>query len=131
MTREFYKLPLEEKQKYSNLVDGQEFRMEGYGNDIVVSEKQTLDWSDRLYLVVEPESRRIYSMWPAHPPSFRYTLRFFLVSRRFPAWRQAAFPWRVRRALLGRLPLGSRIPRRGSPAPGDPLISRAQGSVAA
>ncbi|KAM3194908.1 hypothetical protein ACQJBY_071134 [Aegilops geniculata] len=80
VTKEFYKLPLEEKQKYSNLVDGEEFRMEGYGNDIVVSEKQTLDWSDRLYLVVEPESRRIYSLWPAHPPSFRdilceYTVR--------------------------------------------------------
>uniref|UniRef100_R7W6M9 Protein SRG1 n=1 Tax=Aegilops tauschii TaxID=37682 RepID=R7W6M9_AEGTA len=80
VTREFYKLPLDEKQKYSNLVDGEEFLMEGYGNDIVVSEKQTLDWSDRLYLVVEPESRRIYSLWPTQPPSFRdimceYTVR--------------------------------------------------------
>uniref|UniRef100_M8C3L4 Protein SRG1 n=1 Tax=Aegilops tauschii TaxID=37682 RepID=M8C3L4_AEGTA len=26
-----------------------------YGNDIVVSEKQTLDWCDRLYLVAEPD----------------------------------------------------------------------------
>ncbi|CAM0913050.1 unnamed protein product [Alopecurus aequalis] len=71
VTREFYKLPLEEKQKYSNFVDGKEFRMEGYGNDMVISEKQTLDWCDRFYLVVEPESRRIYTLWPTQPTSFR------------------------------------------------------------
>ncbi|KAF0901672.1 hypothetical protein E2562_003622 [Oryza meyeriana var. granulata] len=44
VTRGFYELPLEEKQKYSNLVNGKEFRIEGYGNDMVVSEKQILDW---------------------------------------------------------------------------------------
>uniref|UniRef100_A0A0E0DXW0 Fe2OG dioxygenase domain-containing protein n=1 Tax=Oryza meridionalis TaxID=40149 RepID=A0A0E0DXW0_9ORYZ len=47
VTRGFYKLPLEEKQKYSNLVNGKDFRIEGYGNDMVVSEKQILDWCDR------------------------------------------------------------------------------------
>uniref|UniRef100_A0ACD5XXM4 Uncharacterized protein n=1 Tax=Avena sativa TaxID=4498 RepID=A0ACD5XXM4_AVESA len=71
VTREFFKLPLEEKQKYSNLVNGNEVRIEGYGNDMVVSEKQILDWCDRLYVIVEPESRRIYSLWPTQPPSFR------------------------------------------------------------
>ncbi|KAM0899761.1 hypothetical protein ACQ4PT_021107 [Festuca glaucescens] len=35
VTREFFKLPLEEKQKYSNLVNGNEVRIEGYGNDMV------------------------------------------------------------------------------------------------
>jgi isopenicillin N synthase-like dioxygenase len=75
--REFYKLPLGEKQKYSNFVDGKEFRMEGYGNDMVISEKQTLDWCDRFYLVVEPESRRTYNLWPTQPSSFRYLLGFY------------------------------------------------------
>ncbi|KAM0858508.1 hypothetical protein ACQ4PT_047788 [Festuca glaucescens] len=70
VTREFYKLPLEEKQKYSNFVDGKEFRVEGYGNAMVISENQTLDWCDRFYLAVEPESRRIYTLWPTQPPSF-------------------------------------------------------------
>ncbi|CAM0907126.1 unnamed protein product [Alopecurus aequalis] len=82
VTREFYKLPLEEKQKYSNLVDGKEFRMEGYGNDMVVSEKQILDWCDRLQLIVEPESQRVYSMWPAQPPSFRDILCEYTASCR-------------------------------------------------
>ncbi|KAL5200177.1 hypothetical protein ABZP36_021380 [Zizania latifolia] len=80
MTTEFYALPLEEKQKYSNLVNGKEFRIEGYGNDMVVSEKQILDWCDRFYLIVEPESRRVHSLWPTQPPPFRdvlceYTVR--------------------------------------------------------
>jgi isopenicillin N synthase-like dioxygenase len=72
LAREFYKLPVEEKQKYSNLVNGKEFSMEGYGNDMVVSEKQILDWCDRLQLIVEPLFQRVYSMWPTQPPSFRY-----------------------------------------------------------
>ncbi|GJN00774.1 hypothetical protein PR202_ga17981 [Eleusine coracana subsp. coracana] len=75
VTKGFYKLPMEEKQKYSNLVNGREFRIEGYGNDIVLSENQTLDWCDRFYIIVEPESRKVHSLWPTQPPSFSDTLR--------------------------------------------------------
>ncbi|KAM3223892.1 hypothetical protein ACQJBY_057350 [Aegilops geniculata] len=53
-TREFFNLPLEEKQKYSNIVDGEKLGMDGYGNDMVVKENQVLDWNDRLNLLVEP-----------------------------------------------------------------------------
>lgn len=79
VTRGFYELPLEEKQKYSNLANGNEFKHEGYGNDMVVSEKQILDWCDRLYLLVEPESRRDHSLWPTQPPSFRDVLHEYTV----------------------------------------------------
>ncbi|KAM0858510.1 hypothetical protein ACQ4PT_047789 [Festuca glaucescens] len=79
VTREFFKLPLQEKQKYSNLVNGNEVRIEGYGNDMVVLEKQILDWCDRLYIIVEPESRRIDSLWPTQPPSFRDVLSEYTV----------------------------------------------------
>lgn len=75
VTRDFFNLPLEEKQKYSNLVNGREFRFEGYGNDMVLSEDQILDWCDRLYLFVEPESRVVSSLWPAQPPAFAGVLR--------------------------------------------------------
>jgi len=74
-TRGFFNLPLDEKQKYSNLTNGKEFRFEGYGNDMVLSEDQVLDWCDRLYLTVEPESRIIRSLWPAQPPAFCDVLR--------------------------------------------------------
>ncbi|KAG2609097.1 protein SRG1-like [Panicum virgatum] len=75
VTRGFFNLPIEEKQKYSNLVNGEEFRFEGYGNDVVLSEDQILDWCDRLYLIVEPESRVVGSLWPARPPAFGAVLR--------------------------------------------------------
>ncbi|XP_044953009.1 protein SRG1-like [Hordeum vulgare subsp. vulgare] len=78
--REFFKLPLEEKRKYSNIVDGKKMSWDGYGNDLVVVENQVLDWNDRLSLLVEPESERAYALWPTQPPSFRdilceYTVR--------------------------------------------------------
>ncbi|OEL22678.1 Protein SRG1 [Dichanthelium oligosanthes] len=79
VTREFYSLPLEEKQKYSNLVNGKEFRVEGYGNDMVIAEDQTLDWCDRFYLIVEPVSQKIHSLWPTQPPSFSDVLREYTV----------------------------------------------------
>ena len=36
-SRDFFMQPSEEKQKYSNLIDGKHFEMEGYGNDKVVT----------------------------------------------------------------------------------------------
>ncbi|KAM0918494.1 hypothetical protein ACQ4PT_009013 [Festuca glaucescens] len=76
VTREFFKLPLEEKQKYTNLAGSKkEYQLEGYGGDMVLSETQVLDWCDRFYLVVEPESRRLLDLWPTQPPSFRDVLQ--------------------------------------------------------
>ncbi|KAG2603906.1 hypothetical protein PVAP13_4NG028000 [Panicum virgatum] len=75
VTRGFFNLPIEDKQKYSNLVNGEEFMFEGYGNEVVLSEDQILDWCDRLYLIVEPESRVVGSLWPARPHAFGAVLR--------------------------------------------------------
>ncbi|KAM3194910.1 hypothetical protein ACQJBY_071135 [Aegilops geniculata] len=70
-SREFFHLPLEEKKKCSNLIDGKHFQVEGYGNDQVRTQDQRLDWSDRLHLRVEPEGVRNLAHWPTHPKSFR------------------------------------------------------------
>ena len=70
-SRDFFRLPLEEKRKYSNLIDGKHFQMEGYGDDKVKTQDQRLDWSDRLHLKVEPEDERNLAHWPIHPNSFR------------------------------------------------------------
>lgn len=51
--------------------DGKHFQYEGYGNDNVVSDEQTLDWNDRLYLLVHPEDKRDLSLWPEIPTKFR------------------------------------------------------------
>ncbi|KAI5649291.1 hypothetical protein M9H77_35296 [Catharanthus roseus] len=70
LVREFFRLPKEEKQKYARPADD----IEGYGTDIVLSESQTLDWTDRLYLLVIPEDGRKLQFWPQNPKDFRRIL---------------------------------------------------------
>ncbi|ONK60324.1 uncharacterized protein A4U43_C08F17010 [Asparagus officinalis] len=81
VTRTFFKLPVEEKQKHSNLKSG-EFDFEGYGNDLVASEDQILDWNDRLYLLVQPEDKRKLDYWPENPSSFREMLHEYAMKTR-------------------------------------------------
>ncbi|XP_039117791.1 probable 2-oxoglutarate-dependent dioxygenase ANS [Dioscorea cayenensis subsp. rotundata] len=64
---------MEEKQKYSNIRDGQ-FGKEGYGNDEIIAEGQILDWTDRLFLLVQPGDARKLELWPTNPNSLRYVL---------------------------------------------------------
>ncbi|XP_059433486.1 protein SRG1-like [Corylus avellana] len=70
VAKQFFSLPVEEKQKYSRAVN----ESEGYGNDVIVSEKQVLDWSYRLTLRVFPEDRRRLNLWPENPTDFGETL---------------------------------------------------------
>ncbi|TVU02452.1 hypothetical protein EJB05_52040 [Eragrostis curvula] len=74
-SREFFRQPLDEKQKCSNVIGGKNLQVEGYGNDQARFEDQTLDWSDRLHLKVEPEDERNLDLWPKHPKSFRAILQ--------------------------------------------------------
>ncbi|KAL0559256.1 hypothetical protein IC582_003853 [Cucumis melo] len=67
ISEQFFSLPIEEKMRYGREVDG----MEGYGNDLIFSNQQILDWSDRLYLVTNPKDERRLEFWPLNPPSFR------------------------------------------------------------
>ena len=47
-SRDFFMQPSEEKQKYSNLIDGKHFEMEGYGNDKVLTTRdQGRSWNYR------------------------------------------------------------------------------------
>ncbi|KAF6990899.1 hypothetical protein CFC21_008048 [Triticum aestivum] len=73
-SREFFGQPLKEKQRYTNLNGGERFQFEGYGNDRVNSPDQIRDWTDRLYLKVEPEDERSIALWPARPETFRNAL---------------------------------------------------------
>ncbi|CAI9100856.1 OLC1v1038041C1 [Oldenlandia corymbosa var. corymbosa] len=75
-SRKFYKLPTEEKQKYAR---GQN-DIEGYGNDMVLYENQTLDWTDRLTLLIHPEDNRKLHVWPQNPKSFREVLEKYASS---------------------------------------------------
>lgn len=81
IARKFFQLPVEVKQKYSNLTENGEFKLEGYGNDSKVS-GQTLDWNDRLYLQVQPEDERNLELWPEDPSYFRDILHEYTMKAR-------------------------------------------------
>ncbi|PSS13897.1 hypothetical protein CEY00_Acc14510 [Actinidia chinensis var. chinensis] len=68
--KEFFGLPKEEKHKYLRAVG----EMDGYGNDMVLSQQQTLDWNDRLYLTLTPKDQQKINYWPKNPKCFREIL---------------------------------------------------------
>ncbi|KAL6839898.1 hypothetical protein ACP4OV_029708 [Aristida adscensionis] len=70
VAREFFMLPLEEKEKYPMAPGG----IQGYGHAFVFSEDQKLDWCNMLALGVAPASIRQPSLWPTTPASFAATL---------------------------------------------------------
>ncbi|XP_031287391.1 probable 2-oxoglutarate-dependent dioxygenase ANS [Pistacia vera] len=68
--KQFFELPMEEKKKYARPTN----QVEGYGSNMIVSENQVLDWSDRLSLSVFPEDTRNLHYWPQNPSDFREML---------------------------------------------------------
>lgn len=67
---EFFKLPIKEKDKYAMLSND----IHGYGHAYVVSEDQTLDWTDTLFLLIYPNRFRKLQFWPRTPLEFKYTI---------------------------------------------------------
>ncbi|CAH2070027.1 unnamed protein product [Thlaspi arvense] len=67
LTKQFFALPTEEKQKYAREIDG----YQGYGNDMILTDDQVLDWNDRLDLLAYPEDQRQLKFWPEIPVEFR------------------------------------------------------------
>ncbi|XP_019161290.1 PREDICTED: protein SRG1-like [Ipomoea nil] len=65
--REFFHLPLEEKQRYANSPT----TYEGYGSRLGVVKEAKLDWSDYFFLHFLPEPLRDPSKWPRLPVSCR------------------------------------------------------------
>ncbi|KAK9733159.1 hypothetical protein RND81_04G047600 [Saponaria officinalis] len=65
VTKEFFHLPLEEKQKYarSRIEEWKFDQMQGWGNDRM-SEGQPFSWNDRLLLLAHPIGLRKSNLWP-------------------------------------------------------------------
>lgn len=63
----FFELPIEEKQRHGKAAVAKE----GYGLDSLVTEKQVIDWSDRLSVLIYPEDQRDLKLWPEKPQDFR------------------------------------------------------------
>lgn len=67
VVQEFFHLPLAEKNAYAKPPNG----IEGYGQKLVFSEDDKLDWDDTLFLQTLPASERSMRFWPQEPTSFR------------------------------------------------------------
>ncbi|PSS34686.1 hypothetical protein CEY00_Acc01793 [Actinidia chinensis var. chinensis] len=65
--REFFELPIEEKQAYAN----SPATYEGYGSRLGVEKGAKLDWSDYFFLNYLPMSVRDENKWPRLPSSCR------------------------------------------------------------
>ncbi|KAL6613847.1 hypothetical protein ACP70R_036117 [Stipagrostis hirtigluma subsp. patula] len=70
VAKEFFMLPLEEKEKYPMAPGG----IQGYGHAFVFSKDQKLDWCNMLALGVEPDFIRQPKLWPTTPANFKDTL---------------------------------------------------------
>ncbi|KAK9742346.1 hypothetical protein RND81_03G165700 [Saponaria officinalis] len=66
--RDFFHLPMENKQKYGNSPR----TYEGYGSRLGVEKGAILDWSDYYFLHYLPPALKDYSKWPDQPPHHRY-----------------------------------------------------------
>ncbi|KAI6682329.1 hypothetical protein NL676_036210 [Syzygium grande] len=61
--KEFFALPVEEKQKYAR----DPADLEGYATDPILSDEQVIDWSKRLFLNLLPLDSRKLKLWPETP----------------------------------------------------------------
>ncbi|XP_031388683.1 protein SRG1-like [Punica granatum] len=66
VAKEFFALPDEEKQKCVRAAN----EVEGYGDDLIVAEKQVIDCCYRLFLRVFPVDQRRLNLWPENPTDF-------------------------------------------------------------
>ncbi|KAL5697843.1 hypothetical protein ACHQM5_028953 [Ranunculus cassubicifolius] len=74
VSKAFFAQPVEEKNKYSVKYEGKVTFLQGYGNDLIISDEQVIEWSDRLFLVVKPKEQRDYHLWSDNPTDFRDVL---------------------------------------------------------
>jgi len=67
LTKQFFALSTEEKHKCARETGN----LQGYGNDMILSDNQVLDWIDRLFLTTYPQDKRQLQFWPQVPVGFR------------------------------------------------------------
>lgn len=66
--KEFFELPVEEKEAYAT----QPGSIEGYGTKLQKDLEMKKAWVDHLFHNIWPQSRINYRFWPVNPPDYRY-----------------------------------------------------------
>ncbi|KAL8192132.1 hypothetical protein R6Q57_027994 [Mikania cordata] len=70
----FFNMPVDEKLRYK-LTAGE---YQGYGQTILHTEDQKVDWADRFYMITNPLHRRKSNLLPEFPPVLRDTMENYL-----------------------------------------------------
>ncbi|CAA0281368.1 unnamed protein product [Arabidopsis thaliana] len=78
LTKQFFALSTEEKHKCARETGN----IQGYGNDMILSDNQVLDWIDRLFLTTYPQDKRQLQFWPQVPVGFSETLHEYTMKQR-------------------------------------------------
>lgn len=64
----FFKLPVEEKEKYAN--DQSKGQIQGYGSKLANNENGKLEWQDYFFHLVYPLEKRDLAIWPKEPADY-------------------------------------------------------------
>lgn len=70
VSRQFFYLPLEEKQVYANSPK----TYEGYGSRLGIEKGAILDWGDYFFQHFLPLNLKDVNKWPAKPTAYRYII---------------------------------------------------------
>ncbi|XP_047322875.1 anthocyanin synthase-like [Impatiens glandulifera] len=65
---EFFKLSVEEKEKYANDYDSG--NIQGYGSKLANNVSGQLEWEDYFFHLIFPEEKRDMSIWPKNPTDY-------------------------------------------------------------
>nr|AAR01567.1 anthocyanidin synthase [Sinningia cardinalis] len=66
--KEFFELPVEEKEKYAN--DQAAGNLHGYGSKLANNANGMLEWEDYFFHCIFPEEKRDFSIWPENPTDY-------------------------------------------------------------
>nr|QLM00660.1 anthocyanidin synthase [Ziziphora clinopodioides subsp. bungeana] len=66
--KEFFELPVEEKEKYAN--EAEAGNVQGYGSKLANNASGQLEWEDYFFHCVFPQEKRDLTIWPKHPTDY-------------------------------------------------------------
>ncbi|KAL9687778.1 hypothetical protein QQ045_032185 [Rhodiola kirilowii] len=68
--KEFFALPMEEKESYAN--DASKGQFEGYGTKMTKNLEEKIEWIDYFFHMLTPAQKVNHDFWPKKPESYRH-----------------------------------------------------------
>ncbi|KAG1354758.1 leucoanthocyanidin dioxygenase [Cocos nucifera] len=73
--KEFFDLPIEEKEKYAN--DQSTGKIAGYGSKLANNASGQLEWEDYFFHLIFPQEKADMSVWPKYPADYVEVMKEF------------------------------------------------------